>query len=194
MEKEVQTLKYEKGMSFPEARKLVKSRTPRNGVSYSSAVLTTPKPVLKSMGTQTDTLTPAIHNSTTSIGKPNTNITEKSFNMPVGRLPTINVNKKSKIIDSAPRKNNKNAASNSNPTNWKTTVKKPPPPKLPGSTSQPNKPSKILKRTDFLKNPPPDKNIPKTDDSLKVYVSAEEDMLTDDASDCGSDRLSSAAC
>lgn len=50
-EKEVQVLKYEKQLSYPEARRIVKSRTPKVGLSYSAAVASKS---VRSMGTQTE--------------------------------------------------------------------------------------------------------------------------------------------
>lgn len=52
-EKEIQTLKYKNGISYPEARKIVNSRTPMVGVSYSAALSTAPKST-KSIATQTE--------------------------------------------------------------------------------------------------------------------------------------------
>lgn len=183
-------------MSFIEARKLIKSRTPRNGISYATAVNT--KPTMRTMGTQTDSplsdknLTGKSSQGSTPIKTPIMSHKQPFRDtMPANSTQenkTYNKNKKSKITDA---KSSESTVSANIPTKRKENIKKTLPSKIPSFKSQPNATSKTLTRTDFLKNPPPNQtsNVLETDDSLKMYVSAEEDMMTDDSEE---DRQSTA--
>jgi hypothetical protein len=191
MEKEVQTLKFEKGMSFIEARKLVKSRTPRSDFSYSAAVSS--KPSVKCIGTQTEN-PPLVKNKTDATIQSLKTTTTETKNISHDKVaeshtqPTKSNNtKKRSKLDTKTSQNNPTAISTSIPTTKKITVKRPMPSKIPHFKSQPLKSSKMLTKKDFLKTPPSNhaENVHQMDDTIKAYVSAEEEMLTDDAS--GSD-------
>ena len=68
-EKEIQTVRTKQGISYPEARKIVESRTPIAGISYAAIASKTNQKSYKSIATQTDnpTNSQSINNKSTSI-------------------------------------------------------------------------------------------------------------------------------
>jgi hypothetical protein len=163
-EKEIQILKTERSLSYLEARKLIQSRTPKPGLSYSSAAVTKS---VKTIATQTDPPTKTTKNEPDKL---------KYYSIKPNLIPVNKVKKSGKLVKD-------NTSINTEST------KKKHPKKQTSKGSQAinnenpfkNSAGKILTFKDFLKNPPTKTN--EIEDSLKVYVSSEEDMLTDSPSD-----------
>jgi hypothetical protein len=175
-EKEVQVLKHEKGLSYGEARKLINSRTPKSGISYSSAIAnksvrsiatqTEPSPIKKKIITQAPTITSV----KASKNKEKATETQLDFSS----------------NNKAPKSNTNNEASNKVKSKKRSRTKHNPSKTAPYDL-------KNLTRNDFLKNRPNITLIEECDidDPLKVYVSTEEDMLTSGASDLEVDTSTS---
>ncbi len=161
-EKEVQTVKNQKNISYSEARRLVLSRTPKPGVSYAAATFSKPT---KSVGTQT--------NPTDTKDRPRTDTGNETIKKP--KLKSKNKNTMDSIafnVEKQPKSGN-NPCSNTNPQNL-------PLPKRQKNSSKPIISPKQLTHKDFLKNRPITlEEDDLVEDSLKVYISPEEDMMTD---------------
>jgi hypothetical protein len=163
-EKEIQTLKTKENISYPEARKIVLSRTPKPGISYAAAAILT-KPT-RSVGTQTCSINTKNITSTANENETNRKPKSKSKNKTDSETPNLTVHTKSA--------NNK--AHNAKPENQ-------PLPKRVKNTNNPNLTTKQLTRKDFLKNRPINLEDDQRDDSLNLFVSPEEEMLTDSCSE-----------
>jgi hypothetical protein len=161
IEKEIQIIKQQNNVSYPEARKIITSRTPKPGLSFSAAV--TAKPMI-SIGTQTEL---------------------SQFNI-INRLAT----QKPKSTNPKPvtmkTKNNEDKPKETNTANRTKHQKKDAKQKLAVKPFKQKKsftfnPPKNLTFKDFLKNRPisPSAVSGETDDQVKFYVSPEEDMCTD---------------
>lgn len=179
-EKEVQTLKHGKGMSYAEARKLVDNRTPKQNLSYSTAIQQ--KKPTKSVSTQTET---------TAFSPFNQHVNPPS--KIVNNKPTFAI--KSTNATEAQIATHSNLNTSENPKKIRKRRTKPPAPKNKPEKHQ-SFPSRELTKKDFLKNRPIDNSSNELDDndSIKVYVSPEEeDMLTDSTSEADA-GLSSSLC
>jgi hypothetical protein len=151
-EKEIQTVKVKNNLSYPEARKLVLSRTPKAGVSYAAA---TSFKSVKDMSTQTDLTSKENSAITTNETGTNNNLNPKSHKKKKKTANSQTINAKPQDI---------------------------PLPKRPKNKPTPITSPKQLTREDFLKNTQNTlKNNKEIEDSLKVYVSSEDDMQTDSA-------------
>jgi hypothetical protein len=169
-EKEIQIIKTEKNISYPEARKLIISRTPKPDVSYAAATISKS---VRDVGVQT-------------------NFTDTKNSKTIATEKETNDKHKSN-----PRKKNKNTTDthNVNPQLFPNQEKIQNTNRNPENTPLPKKAKKVCPNTnthkqltakDFLKNRPITQEPgDQTDDPLKVYISPEEDMLTDSMS--GSD-------
>jgi hypothetical protein len=162
-EKEVQTLKYVNNMTYAEARKLIQARTPKQNISYSTA---TQSKSLKTIAIQTEISAFNLHR-TVVVDTITPNPKPKVANSTV--TPTEKTNQSNHNVNASPMKN----------TNKKK-IKQPKRLKLKAAKSETYLTKKLTKK-DFLKNRPIEEELNDscTNDSLKVYVSAEEDMLTD---------------
>jgi hypothetical protein len=176
IEKEIQTVKIGKNISYPEARKLVHSRTPKPGVSYATATL--PKPT-KSVGTQTN---------------PPTNTKNRASKATENETESKSKPKNKNTIDTATFNVEKQTEPTNNPCS-STKAQNQPLPKRHKKIPKPTVPPKQLTHKDFLKNRPislQEDNV--VDDSLKVYISPEEDMMTDGSRDSDADASNPTLC
>jgi hypothetical protein len=165
----VQTLKHKNGMTYAEARRTVQARTPKPNISYSAAIQSKS---VKDMSTQTDIS--ALFTGRSHSGK----IIKPTVVKP--KTPTIST----KITDTQTAAHDNPATSAIN-TKIKKRRKKPTPIK-PKPLKFNFTPSKQLTKKDFLKNRPINTE-PEIADSLKVYVSSEEEMLTESTSEAETD-------
>lgn len=163
-EKEVQTIKTEKNLSYTEARKILSQRTPKSGFSYSAALVSKS---VQSIGTQTDISLLSFHKSELetrkNIHETHTQTNRNSKNASDIRNTSLNlpVSSKQKVTKK------KITAIKNNQIKAQTVTGK-----------------KKLSKIDFLKQRPILENIgPNEDDSLKVYVSPDEDMSTSSGSE-----------
>jgi hypothetical protein len=158
IEKEIQNIKHQNNLSYPEARKIVISRTPRPGISYSNALATKS---VKSVATQTELSQCSILNR---LPKPNF-----APNSPTtSSVSSVKTSKR--IEDSTTRKRGKVKANMALKMRKQTNTEK-----------KPQNPFKSTHtRTDFLKKPPKTTpGVQESEESVKCYVSPEEDMFTD---------------
>jgi hypothetical protein len=176
-EKEIQTVKTNNNVSYPEARKLVLERTPKPGISYAAAATFT-KPT-RSIGTQT----PSTHTNNKSNTASESEINRKSKS----KSKTKNKTDSEATNLKTHTKSANNQAHNEKPENQ-------PLPKRAKKQTNPNSSPKQLTRKDFLKNRPITLEDDELDDSMKLYVSPEEDMLTDSCSESDADASNPAPC
>ena len=77
LEKEIQTVRTKQNVSYPEARKIVESRTPIVGISYATIASKTNQKSYKSIAVQTDNQTNSESANIESISIKNTNESQK---------------------------------------------------------------------------------------------------------------------
>jgi hypothetical protein len=155
MEKEIQTVRVKQSISYIEARRLVESRTPKLGVSYSAAT----KISSQSVGTQTDSTQNSLH---------------KASNLKPSNSKIIGDSKNKYSQSTSQNTNLSNTIENSQKSARKRTRLKN---ILKPQTKTLFTNRKKFTREDFLKKPPNLKA--QNTDFLKMYVSPEEDLLSD---------------
>jgi hypothetical protein len=180
-EKEIQALKTGKNISFQEARKIVLSRTPKPGISFSAAV--TSKSVV-SIATQTDLSQCNILNKLTM------NNPKRSNPKPEAKITSVNTLKPNPVNKNIKQTEMKKPCLPSNNVNDLTN--KPIKKRKSREKSKSHPITNVPKytRRDFLKNRP----INETEDALKMYVSSEEDMATDGTWESEVEISTSAPC